>query len=120
MKRAWLTSIVFALFVASAAFAQSPPYKVYTTITSGSIAVTNTFQVLVASGVNSRMGCTVQNTATSTEYVYFGSTAPGSIAAAYQLAGGQSLNCATGSGQVAADEIWITGTAGATYVVGVQ
>ena len=118
MKR--LIPILGALLISTSAFALTS----FTTITYGSVATTNTYQlILPIANSNFRSGCTVQNTSTSTEYVYFdrtGTTPPASNAAAYQLAGGQSLNCNDPGGNVALDAIWITGTAGATYVVGVQ
>lgn len=126
-----MKKLLLALCLLSAtAHAQNfnQPLKVLTTQTGGTIAVTNTWQIAIplgtsAAGVAGRNGCTIQNTSTSNEYVYFdrtGTTAPTGLTAAYTLATGASLNCMVSASLVAADAVWITGTAGATFVTGVQ
>ncbi len=126
-----MRKLLLALCLFSAtAYAQNfgQPLKVLTTQTGGTITTTNTWQLAIplgtsAAGVAGRNGCTIQNTATSNEYVYFdrtGDTAPTGLTSAYVLAPNGTLNCEVSVSMVAADAVWITGTAGATFVTGVQ
>lgn len=105
---------------------------------SGSITTTTTFQLIFAARANgagtgqARHGCTVENTATHEQYVYF--QGPGMVvptaanssalqAVSFPLdppAGsnkqGGSVYCATNTGTALQDAIWISGTQSDTYV----
>lgn len=86
---------------------------------SGTIAVTDTFQSVMTLNTG-RNGCIVLNNATHRQWVYNGTTP--TKAAAFPLesatannAAGGSFVCSIGTGTVS-DQIWITGTAGDTFV----
>lgn len=76
---------------------------------SGTIAVTNTYQSVIARNT-SRSGCTVQNTGTNTMYVFFGPLADATAAKSVKLAAGQAVSCNNGPVTLT-DEVSITGTA---------
>lgn len=79
---------------------------------SGTIAVTNTFQLVLAQDVN-RKGCTLQNTGSNTMYFLVMTAADATtagIAKAGKLAAGQGIGCDVLYGPVS-----ITGTAADTY-----
>ena len=105
--------ICFAVLLAASMAHAQTGQPVVTTTTSGTIAITNTFQQLTAQ-VTTRRGCTLQNLGTHTMYVFFGSSP--SVGTAYQLAVGQTIMCAAGS-IVLSDAIQITGTAGDAFVL---
>lgn len=110
--------------IPQAAPCSAPP----TTMTGGTIAVTNTFQLILAAGssltstTQPRSACVVQNNGSNNMWVYFlktGGTAA-SKAASIVLQPGQFLYCQNAAGQVLQDAIYITGTSTDTYVVSVQ
>lgn len=113
--------------VAFAASASNPvttwPGGVFNSNASNTITTTNTFQAIWASTTpdQPRVGCLIINTATNRQWVYFG-TSPTKAAAiplepATVTAGlGGSVSCSTTAGGAAQDQIWITGTAGDTFV----
>lgn len=101
---------------------------VTTTEAAGTITTHAVFQQALASNA-SRKGCTIQNTSTDVEYVFFGATVSATTANSFALGaasvtGGQggSINCSIGGLQVATDNIAITSKAndGATFVVSSQ
>lgn len=118
MKKFLYAFVMSAIF--GSALAQQPPYAATSTITSGVIAVTNTYQVLLPLQ-RGRLGCTIQNNGTNTMYIYLdntgGAVAPSGIVTALKLVAGQTMNCAIGGVAVVSDQIWITGTAADTFVV---
>jgi hypothetical protein len=79
---------------------------------NGTIAVTNTFQVLLASN-GSRKGCTFQNQGTHTMYASLSSSP--TLANSLQLAPGAFYFCAGPSNISIIDQISITGTAGDAF-----
>lgn len=90
---------------------------------SGTVASTNTFQLVWAapSGSQPRKGCLVVNTAVTVEFVYFGAAPVAAGAIPLNPAGtagqaGGAVSCTVGSGTVSEDAVWITGTTGAAYV----
>lgn len=84
-----------------------------TSPTGGTYAV-----VLQAAGVVLRHGCTIQNTSTATEYVFFGAEQPTDLAAGLAVAAGTPLDCAHGGVVVAQDTVWIASAgASASYVL---
>lgn len=99
-----------------------------TTETAGTVTTHGTFQTALASS-GTRAGCTIQNTSTDVELVFFGANGSASIANAFALgpaatAGGQggAISCAIGGLGAATDNIAITSKTndGATYVVSHQ
>ena len=94
---------------------------------SSTITVTNTFQQVwpQASASASRKGCLIMNTSTDRQWVFFGSSPtkaaaiPLEAATATNGAGGW-VSCSTGAGAALQDQVWITGTAGDTYVAAQQ
>ena len=109
----------------SLASAQSPvvtqPYNVTSQNYSTTIAVTNTFQSIWATNTSTRgrAGCTVQNTGTNPQYVYFGAIATATISKSAKIIAGQSLNCNVG-GITLQDQVSITGTSGETFYAAQQ
>ena len=89
-----------------------------TTITSGTITLTDTFQSVLAASTN-RRGCTIQNQSTHTMYAYFGPNGSATKAASLQVSAGQTLYCSFTQG-VAADNVSLTGTTGDAFVVNSQ
>lgn len=94
---------------------------VTTTETGGTVTTHGTFQAALASA-GGRKGCTVQNTSADVEYVFFGATVSATTTNSFQLAAGQSINCAVGGLSVATDNIAISSktTDGAAFVVSSQ
>lgn len=99
-----------------------------TTEAAGTVTTHATFQSALASN-SSRKGCTIQNTSTDIEYVFFGATGSATTSNAFALgaaagAGGQggSITCAIGGLGVATDNVAITSKTadGATYVTAIQ
>lgn len=86
-----------------------------TTTANSTIAVTNTFQAALASSAT-RKGCTLQNTGTHVQYIYFGTIGSATTSNAYQISPGQTISCAAGV-IVLTDAVGITGTAGDGYIV---
>lgn len=137
MTRAnWFTWLVVAAVIILAgvvftrgAKAQNPvvtmPYtaqgQLSTTNSSGSVAVTNTFQSIFAAStvVTGRVACTVQNTGTNAMYVFFGPIASATTATSVKLTAGQSVNCNVG-GVTLRDQVSITGTATETFYAAQQ
>jgi hypothetical protein len=87
-----------------------------TTVSNGTIAITNTFQQALA-GNGTRKGCTIQNQGTHTMYVFPGTTAAATTAASLLLQSGQIFMCQSTGSSVITDPINITGTAGDAFVV---
>lgn len=84
-------------------------------ISSGTITAGNAFQQILAPNLG-RAGCLIQDTSSHTMYVYLGAAASATTGASFQLASGQSMNCAV-SGSVIANAISITtSTTGDTWV----
>lgn len=107
------------LFLATSAQAQQIQPAVASTVTSGAIAVTNTFQSVLAQS-SLRKGCLVQNTSAAVMYLYLGTTANATLTNSFQLAAGASFNCTVG-GITVGDQISLTGTATtSTFVVARQ
>lgn len=117
--------VIAALLLGSAAHAQTPnpvttqPKGVTTQNSSGTIAVTNTFQTIwsKSSNVQGRLGCYVQNKGSNPMYVYFGPKASATTPTSINLSGGAAISCANGV-IVQQDEVNITGTAGDAYYAG--
>jgi hypothetical protein len=112
-----LLAPVLLLFAGPMVLAQSIP--VPSANFSGTIATTGTFQN-IQSQTNNRIGCSIQNTGTHTEYVYFGPIANATEATSVQLSAGQSVNCNVGANIVAKDSISVTGTSGDTFFANFQ
>lgn len=117
MKRAAL-ALLSLLMLAAPAMAQgvmkTQPLGASSAVSSGTIAVTNTFQAAIASDVT-RKGCRIQNLGANTMYVYVGAITSATTASSFQLATKGTFDCAFG-GVVATDAINITGTAADGYV----
>lgn len=105
----------------------SAPVGVTTTPVGGTVTTHGTFQTALAASAT-RKGCTVENTSTDTEYVFFGANGSAATATSIALgpapvAGGQggSTNCTVNGGPyVAQDNIAITSKTAdgsATFVV---
>ena len=122
MKR--LILAILALGV-SFAYAQSPvitqPLGVSSYDRSGSIAITNTFQSVMAASTNitGRTGCTVQNNGSNSMFVFFGVIASAITPDSVKLAPGQSVMCSTGV-TVIKDQVSITGTSGEQFFAAEQ
>jgi hypothetical protein len=120
MKRIASLVLTFAMIVAGLAPAKAQglvtttPYQATSVVGSGSVAVTNTFQSVLASSAT-RRGCRLQNTSANTIYVYVGAIAGATTAQSLQLTTKGSFDCASG-GIVITDQISVTGTAGDTFV----
>ena len=122
---AWIGFLLLVLLMAPfCAWAQAfqPQGAPVTTTQAGStIAVTNTFQQVLApvyplgTPPVLRQGCLVQNNGSHTMYVFFGPIASATTAKSFQLTAGQGIGCATGSGAVLQDQVSITGTSGDAY-----
>ena len=108
-RRAGLFAALLAAAVALPPLAAAQIKPIASVNVSGTIAVTNTFQSIIARNTN-RSGCTVQNTGTNTMYVFFGPLASASTAASVKLAAGQAVSCNNGPVTLI-DEVSITGTA---------
>ena len=123
LARAALVALAVALapFMAWAQAFQPQGAPVTTTQTGSTIAVTNTFQQVLApvyplgTPPVLRQGCLVQNNGSHTMYVFFGPIASATTAKSFQLTAGQGIGCATGSGAVLQDQVSITGTSGDAY-----
>ena len=123
------TLCVIALFLrlGGVAFAQSVPLKSINL--SGTIASTNTFQVVQGSN-NARNGCTIQNNSADTQYVCFdpvsASCASCTKATAVTLGpaangnSGQSASCSIAGTMVLKDVVCITGTTSDTFFANFQ
>lgn len=98
------------------------PQGVTTLNKSGTIAVTNTFQQVLAASTNTRgrTGCLVQNNGSNAMYVFAGAISSATTAKSVKLASGQGFNCSTGNGGVLKDQISITGTSGDAFYAGEQ
>lgn len=84
-----------------------------TSMASGTYTV-----ALPAAGAVLRRGCTIQNTSSATEYVFFGAVQPTGLAAGLAIAAGTPLDCAHGGVVVAQDTVWIASAgASASYVL---
>jgi hypothetical protein len=108
-----IVACAFALALCAAPVAAQ--LGVPTSVSNGTIAVTNTFQTALA-GNGSRKGCTIQNQGTHVMYLYPGVTTAASTAAAMQLLSGQTFYCQATGSSVITDQISITGTAGDAFI----
>ena len=120
MIRKRLTGLVLAvaaIFTATLSFGQSIPAQ--STNMSGSIAATNTFQV-VQGITNNRKGCLIQNNGTHTMYVYFGPASNATTSNSVQLSAGQPLSCAINGNLLVQDAISIAGTTGDIFFANFQ
>lgn len=88
------------------------------TIANGSVAVTNAYQSALAASTT-RSGCLIQNTSAGTIKLFLGAPGSATDAQAFQIPAGWAFSCRSGE-LVITDQISITGTAGATYVVSTQ
>lgn len=127
IKALVLTSLLFAGVLPVAAQQQNPvttsPQMGAAFGVSGTVLVTNSFQQIFA-GQNPtagqrRLGCTVQNTGSSTLYVYFGLLTAATTVASFQVAPSQAIYCQAGVG-VIQDAVSVSGTAGNSYVGALQ
>lgn len=117
MKR--LVSLFFLLLIGCPAFGQT--FRIFsTTQTSGTISVTNTFQVALAAPTGKRNGCLIQNQGANKMFVFFGPSASATLAKSFQLLAGQTISCGTQTDVVVQDIVNITGTSGDAYVVSSQ
>lgn len=106
--------VALALFFAPvAALAQTAPFPKPSTNVSGTIAVTNTFQSVIASALG-RASCSVQNNGSNAMYVFFGPIANATTSNSVKLSTGQSVSCTAG-GVVLTDQVSITGTNGDVF-----
>lgn len=98
--------LIAALFFAASSPCFSQPYgAVASTVVSGTTSGTaNTFTTVLAQN-SVRKGCLIQNTSTSTEYIYIGSGSA-TEAASYTIAPNSSFSC-TASGLVIGDQVQI-------------
>ena len=101
------------------------PLQVVTTVVSGTITVTNTFQSVLANsqtnnpGARGRTSCTVQNNGTHTMFVFFGPIANATLTNSFQLAAGNAILCQV-NGATLQDQVSITGTSGDAFVAAQQ
>ena len=115
MKR--MFAALLLIFMLAPAVAPANQLWMPSTLTATStIASTNVFQVALAAPSGQRNGCTIQNTGTHVEYVYFGATASATTSNSYQVNPGQMIYCNAGN-VVLQDIINITGTSGDGYIV---
>ena len=117
------TAVLAALLcVSSGAWGQSTvrtqPFGTRTSVLSGTIAVTDTFQSIQVANSN-RLGCYIQNSASNSMWVYFGPIASATKAASILVTAGNWVSC-YGGAVVLQDQISITGTSTDTFVANVQ
>lgn len=94
------------------------PIGVTNTQTNATIGTTNAWQAVLTASAT-RKGCLLQNqSVNNVMYIFFGASPPsnGVVSAGFQLNPGLSLSCATLSGAVGTDGLYITGTSGDSYV----
>lgn len=94
----------------------SSPQGATTTVTAGTIAVTNTFQAALAASTT-RKGCLLQNKGSNVMYVYFGVIGSATTPLGIELSNRSSITCGTYGNIVATDAVNVTGTAGDQFVV---
>jgi len=90
-----------------------------TVVNNGSIAITSTFQQVLA-GNGTRKGCTIQNQGTHVMYVYPGVASAATTGASLMLQPGQVFLCQSTGSSVITDPISMTGTAGDAWVANEQ
>lgn len=112
----WALASVVVLAWVLAAQAQK---RSATRVTSGTIAVTNTFQSALNANGN-RNGCTLQNQGSHTMFIYAGQPTAATTSASLQIAPGQIFNCGANATTVITDGIAVTGTAGDGFVANEQ
>jgi hypothetical protein len=105
------------LALAGSAHAQ-PVQRLSTTQTGGTIAVTNTYQQVLAS--SARNGCLIYNNGTHQMLVYFGLLANATLTNGFPVAAQNWISCSVGGVGALSDAVSITGTSGDAFVVGVQ
>ena len=120
-------------FGIEAAQAQSPvitwPQPKTSINASSTITATNTFQSVFASsgggatngggGSPGRQGCTIQNTGSHNQFVFFGPITSALTPTSVQLGAGQSVTCSV-NGIILQDQVSITGTAQDTFFAAQQ
>jgi hypothetical protein len=125
IARAHATCVFFTLSI-GVVWAQTMP--VASNNLSGTIAATNTFQSIQGQA-NNRLGCTVQNGATTAsgdlQWVYFDKSNSANCSAATKAASvtlrpGWSVTCAVAGTIVLNDQICITGTSGDPFFANFQ
>jgi hypothetical protein len=105
---------------------QVVPLQVTTTVVSGTISVTNTFQSIFANtqtsnpGARGRTSCTVQNNGTHTMFVFFGPIANATLTNSFQVGPGAAILCSLANGSTLQDQVSITGTATDAFVASQQ
>jgi len=87
------------------------------TSTSFSGTLSNASFSSVLSNNSTRNGCTIQNTGTDIEYVYFGTNASATTSNSIQLAAGQTISCTSGE-IVLLDNVSMQGKSGTASYVG--
>lgn len=126
------TALLF--FISGTCLAQQAvqviPLQVTTTVVSGTIAVTNTFQSIFAAAASNtnqpfstpsrgRTSCTVQNNGNHTMYVFFGPISNATLTNSLQIGPGQAILCQV-SGATLQDQVSITGTSNDAFVANQQ
>ena len=86
---------------------------------SGTIATTNTFQIIQVN-TPSRIGCTIQNNGTHNMYIYFGPIANATTSNSFILTPGNGINCQLDSTNILQDQVNITGTSGDSFSANFQ
>ena len=110
--------LIFALMFPALAVAQTAPFTKPSRNVSSTIAVTNTFQQVLASTAG-RAACAIQNNGVNTMYVFFGPIASATLTNSVRLAAGASVNCNSGI-TVLTDQVSITGTAADVFFAAEQ
>lgn len=123
--RKFLIAFALLAFTSAAYAVATQPQPVTSTNVSSTIAVTNTFQSVIAASPATK-GCLVQNNGANTMWVFFGPIAGATKAKSFTLRPpgtgiqGGSISCATATGAVITDQVSITGTATETFTAASQ
>lgn len=113
------TGAAFAALLFGAADAQQQ--RGQTVVTATTIAVTNTYQALLARD-DGRKGCLFQNQGTHTMFIFPGTIAQGTTAGvnagtgAMQVTAGGTFSCGLGN-MLLTDQLVVTGTAGDGFAI---
>lgn len=107
--------------------------QVITTMSSGTLAATNTYQLVLTGncpagnsgdagcvGTIQRNGCTIQNIGSNAMFVHPGPVAGANVTRDFQLSVGSTFNCQIVNGKVISDPIYIAGTMGDGFAAGSQ
>lgn len=126
LKRVLVALLLLTVGAEAQQAVTTSPVQVYSGDASSTIGVTDTFQTVwsaITTG-SSRRGCLLLNNSTHRQWVFFGADSstptkakaiPLEAATAANAQGGY-VSCATSAGGVLNDHVWITGTAGDTFV----